>query len=161
MCAAAVLSLLGSPGAGVQVVLLFVARGAIEGTFSVLYIYAPELYPTAVRSFGLALCNAFSRFGGFAAPFATVYLVEKGRTHAAEGLLGTLTLAAGVAAFALRYETRGRDLQEEHLHLEGQEGEDPGRRGPGAASGEDASFAAGEEGRLLAGPPRGSRELPQ
>lgn len=31
----------------------------------------PQLYPTAVRSFGLALCNAFSRIGGFLAPFAT------------------------------------------------------------------------------------------
>lgn len=84
---------------------------AAAGTFSCLYVYTPELYPTSVRSTGLALCNGFSRLGGFLAPFATVYLVEDGRPHAAEALLGTLCAAAMLCAFLLRVETRGRDLQ--------------------------------------------------
>jgi hypothetical protein len=88
------------------------------GTFSCLYVYTPELYPTAVRSVGLALCNGFSRLGGFLAPFATVYLVEGGHTHWAEALLGTLCACAAAAAFALKYETRGRDLQSAELSAE-------------------------------------------
>lgn len=71
LCAAALLALLAAPPPGVQLALLFVARGSIEGTFTVLYIYTPEVYSTAVRAFGLSLCNAFSRSGGFLAPFAT------------------------------------------------------------------------------------------
>ena len=70
-----------------------------------------QLYPTGVRSFGLALCNCFSRLGGLSAPFATVFLVEQGRTHAAELLLGGLCGGAVLCAFLLPFETRGRDLQ--------------------------------------------------
>lgn len=78
-----------------------------------------QLYPTAVRSFGLALCNGFSRFGGFSAPFATVYLVESGHTHAAELLLAMLCAGAAGAALLLPFETRGRDLQAAQLQPEG------------------------------------------
>jgi putative MFS transporter len=135
VCAAAVLALLGARAAAARLALLFAARAAIEATFSALYVYTPELYPTAVRSFGLALCNAFSRLGGFAAPFATVYLVERGRTGAAEGLLGVLCLAAAAAAFALRYETRGRDLQAERLEADGQAAAAAWRHGGGGGGG--------------------------
>jgi hypothetical protein len=64
---------------------------------------------------GLALCNGFSRLGGFLAPFATVYLVAGGRTHAAEALLGALCGGATACAFFLPFETRGRDLQSAEL----------------------------------------------
>lgn len=89
---------------------------------------APQLYPTAARSFGLALCNGFSRLGGFCAPFATVYLVESGRSHSAEALLGGLCGAAALAAFLLPYETRGRDLQSTELQAEGGGGKAPAVR---------------------------------
>ncbi|KAL4425877.1 hypothetical protein ABPG75_009893 [Micractinium tetrahymenae] len=132
LCAAALASLVADPPRYGQLALLFVARACIEGTFSVLYVYTPELYPTAVRSFGLALCNGFSRFGGFSAPFATVYLVESGHKHAAELLLGTLCAAAAVAALLLPYETRGRDLQSTQLQPESAAGaERQGRAGNG------------------------------
>ena len=36
-----------------------------------------------MRSIGLALCNGFSRLGGFLAPYCTVFLVARGHTHAA------------------------------------------------------------------------------
>ncbi len=68
-----------------------------------------------MRSVGLAVCNAFSRFGGFLAPYVTVYLVDTQHTRAAVFLLATLCLLAGAAAFALPHETRGRDLQSMHF----------------------------------------------
>ena len=69
-----------------------------------------QLYPTSVRSFGLALCNGFSRAGGFLAPFATVFLVEGRRSSAAELLLGGLCAAAALCAALLLHDTRGQDL---------------------------------------------------
>lgn len=119
LCSACVLTLLAVPsdslessswGSSIQLALLFIARASIEATFSVLYVYTPELYSTTIRAQGLALCSAFSRLGGFLAPFATVYLVESGRTGAAEALLGVLLLAAAAAAMALPFETKGVDL---------------------------------------------------
>jgi MFS family permease len=111
LCSVAIFSLLFQGGKVLQLILLFVSRAAIEGTFSVLYVYTPELYPTAIRSFGLALCNGFSRLGGFTAPFATVYLVESGETMWSVIALGMLCLLAAVATFLLPIETMGLDLQ--------------------------------------------------
>jgi MFS family permease len=122
LCSACVLTLLAVPtdatsstswSSSIQLGLLFTARASIEASFSALYVYTPELYSTSIRAQGLALCNAFSRLGGFLAPFATVYLVESGRTGAAELLLGVLLLVAAGAAMALPFETKGIDLGEE------------------------------------------------
>ena len=44
-----------------------------------------------------------------------MYLVEGGRSHTAELLLGGLCGWAALCAFLLPYETRGRDLQSTHL----------------------------------------------
>ena len=132
LCSACVLSLIAfsTPGdsassssmsswwsSSIQLALLFIARASIEASFSVLYVYTPELYSTSIRAQGLALCNAFSRLGGFVAPFATVYLVESGRTGAAEGLLGVLLLVAAAAAMALPFETKGIDLGEDIVEI--------------------------------------------
>lgn len=43
---------------------LFAARAGIVGSFTIIYTYTPEVYPTAIRSFGLGFANAWSRFGG-------------------------------------------------------------------------------------------------
>jgi MFS family permease len=93
-----------------QLVLLFVARAAIEGTFCVLYVYTPELYPTENRSIGLALCNGFARVGGFCAPFFTVYLVEQGKFGWSTATLAGICLLSFVGCLFLSIETMGSDL---------------------------------------------------
>lgn len=134
LCAGSILGLLVASTHAVQLVLLFCARACVEGTFCVLYVFTPEQYPTHVRSFGLALCNSFSRFGGLAAPFVTVYLVEQGRSGAAETLLGTLCLLAAVAATLLPHETKGRDLNAVALAPDGAVGDINGTRNGGIES---------------------------
>lgn len=94
----------------IQLVLLFVARAAIEGTFCVLYVYTPELYPTENRSIGLALCNGFARVGGFCAPFFTVYLAENGKFAWSAATLTCICLASFVCCLFLSIETMGSDL---------------------------------------------------
>lgn len=116
ICGVLILSLIGVKAHVGQLVLLFLARACVEGTFSVLYIYTPELFPTRFRSFGLAMCNGFARLGGLTAPFLTVYLVESGERRLAVGLLGALTVFAGGASFMMPLETKGRDLQAESWH---------------------------------------------
>lgn len=36
---------------------------------SVVFVYAPELYPTTVRSIGMGLASMMARIGGVAAPY--------------------------------------------------------------------------------------------
>lgn len=127
---------------GFSLFLLFLARASIMAAFSVLYVYTPEIYSTAVRSTGLALCNAFSRTGGIVAPFATVYLVDKGHPGIAATVLGGLCLLATAAAFQLPHETRGRDLavtildEEDVMAVDG---------GGGGGSGEEENHHLGRD----------------
>ncbi|KAK2075775.1 hypothetical protein QBZ16_001516 [Prototheca wickerhamii] len=113
---AILLLLLAGPGSSLELGLLFVSRAGIMGAYSILYIYTPE-----IRAFGLAMCSAMSRLGGFLAPYATVALVESGRQAWTLSLLGGLCLGACVAAFFLRTETRGRDLQETRVDSEAED----------------------------------------
>ena len=44
---------------------LFIARSAAMGSYTALYIYTPEAYPTRVRSIALGLNSSLARIGGF------------------------------------------------------------------------------------------------
>ena len=65
---------------------LFGVRGFATGFFQAIYLYTPEVsevfnmetccdgyhpqvYPTAVRAFGMSLCSSVSRVGGMIAPY--------------------------------------------------------------------------------------------
>ena len=43
----------------------------------VVYVYAPELYPTTVRSIGMGLASMMARIGGVAAPYV-ILTADKG-----------------------------------------------------------------------------------
>lgn len=93
------------------------------------------------------MCNGFSRLGGFLAPYATVYLVAAGRTHAAELLLGSLCGIAALCALLLPYETRGRDLQALELQPEGS-WPSRGQRGTQRHSSSDSGRGSSEAQQL-------------
>lgn len=116
-----------------------------------------------MRSIGLALCNGFSRLGGFLAPYCTVFLVARIHTHAAELLLGGLCAAAALCAFALPYETRGRDLQAAELQPDGpSNGTDAGAapRRHSSSGGEETADSSGcLRGVQVRHPQRISEEL--
>jgi len=114
LCAACV-AILPFGSNTLQLILLFVARAAIEGTFCVLYVYTPELYPTENRSVGVALCNGFARVGGFCAPFFTVYLVENGKFGWSTATLAGICLLSFVGCMLLSIETKGSDLSRDVL----------------------------------------------
>jgi hypothetical protein len=59
--------------------LLFLARATVMVAFTVLYIYAPEVFPTSIRGSGVGTANAMARVGGMLAPFLSIELVEDGR----------------------------------------------------------------------------------
>jgi hypothetical protein len=59
-----------------ETVFLFLSRCFVLSSFTVLYIYTPEAYPTTSRSLGLGINNAYARMGGMVAPFIAVNLPE-------------------------------------------------------------------------------------
>lgn len=69
-----------------------------------------QVYPTQVRSFGLGVCNACSRFGALLSPFLTVDLVEHGHPQLAEGTLAACCALAALLTWLLPIETKSRSL---------------------------------------------------
>ncbi|XP_062595358.1 organic cation transporter protein-like [Saccostrea cucullata] len=53
-----------------SVVTTFIGKMAITGSFSTLFLYTPELYPTNLRNVGIGFSSAFSRIGAIVSPFA-------------------------------------------------------------------------------------------
>ncbi|EIE20417.1 MFS general substrate transporter [Coccomyxa subellipsoidea C-169] len=107
--AAATGSLLLAPGRW-DTALLFIGRACSMGSYAILYVYTPEVFPTRVRTFGLGVNNAMSRIGALVSPFLAVDLVERGSPGIAEGTLALACLAAAVACAFLPLETSGKEL---------------------------------------------------
>jgi putative MFS transporter len=84
----------------------------MNGTYSGIYAYTPELYPTAFRSTGMGVASSFGRIGGLAAPLII------GFTYNRIGFMGVFTittcvLIAGALAVAiLGMSTKGRSLEQ-------------------------------------------------
>jgi MFS family permease len=92
-----------------SVALAFIARGAIMGAFCIIYAYTPEVYPTAIRSFGVGSSSAVARLAGMVSPFSFAILAAWWfgmplLLYAATGMLG------GLLCMLLPIETAGRSL---------------------------------------------------
>ncbi|XP_037025919.1 organic cation transporter protein-like [Bradysia coprophila] len=79
-----------------RLVLFLIGKSAITVSFTVLYVYTAELYPTNLRSSLMCACSMIGRVGSIAAP-QTPLLV---RYYASLPLLlfGSISIASGVLA---------------------------------------------------------------
>ncbi|CAM6129453.1 unnamed protein product [Calypogeia fissa] len=110
LCGAFLVPLVHIQSVDLTTFLLFGARASIMGAFTVLYIYAPEVYPTNNRSTGLGTANAIARVGGLVCPLVAVELVRSCQQGLAVSLFSAVPVAAGVAVMFFPVETLGRPL---------------------------------------------------
>ena len=63
-------------GAG-KTTLALIGKFGASASFSIVYLYTAELYPTQVRSTAIGMCSMMARIGGVAAPqvISTFYYV--------------------------------------------------------------------------------------
>ncbi len=85
-----------------------------DGGQSGIAAYAPELYPTRVRTTGVGWANGAARIAAFLAPVAIGYLVPVG-IWAVMGMLAGGYLLAGVVILSFRIETMGLVLEDAAL----------------------------------------------
>ncbi|XP_024535954.1 organic cation/carnitine transporter 7 [Selaginella moellendorffii] len=95
---------------GVTTFLLFGARACIMGSFTILYVYAPEVYPTSSRTTGLGTANSFARIGGILCPLVAVALVRTCHHSLAIMLFTLVSAMAAALIFSFPIETKGRAL---------------------------------------------------
>ncbi|KAK3096477.1 hypothetical protein FSP39_000576 [Pinctada imbricata] len=88
-------------------VFTFVGKMSITGSFSTIFLYTPELYPTNLRNVGIGFSSAASRAGGMIAPFAGTMAM-----YVAWGPGAVFGIMCFIVSFLCLYlpETRGHEL---------------------------------------------------
>ncbi|XP_031253469.1 organic cation/carnitine transporter 7-like [Pistacia vera] len=109
-CCAFLLPLLFQQSEGLTTVLLFGARICISGSFTIVFIYAPEIYPTSVRTTGVGVASSIGRIGGMVCPLVAVALVHGCHQTAAIVLFEIVIFLSAIATLLFPLETKGREL---------------------------------------------------
>lgn len=107
ICCALLLPLVVHQPDSITTALLFGARAFIDAAFTIVTIYAPEVYPTSIRSTGVGAGTSMGRIGGMICPLVAVALVQGCHRTAAITLFTSVALASGICAFLLPIETKG------------------------------------------------------
>ncbi|KAL0904616.1 hypothetical protein M5K25_026745 [Dendrobium thyrsiflorum] len=90
--------------------LLFGARICISGSFNVVYVYAPEIYPTSLRTTGVGTASSVGRIGGMLCPLVAVALVHGCHQTIALLLFELVLFLSGMAVIYFPVETSGKGL---------------------------------------------------
>ncbi|XVF47571.1 hypothetical protein PTKIN_Ptkin03bG0120100 [Pterospermum kingtungense] len=106
------LPLLSHQSAVLTTCLLFGARMCTMGTFTVACIYAPELYPTAVRATGAGVASAVGRIGGMVCPLVAVGLVNECHLTEAVVIFLVSIVVSVVCILLFPYETKSQELSD-------------------------------------------------
>ncbi|PPR94999.1 hypothetical protein GOBAR_AA25674 [Gossypium barbadense] len=81
-------------------------------TFTVASIYAPELYPTSVRTTGAGVASAVGRIGGMVCPLVSVALVNACHQTEAIAIYLAVIVVSLVCIQLFPYDTKGRELSD-------------------------------------------------
>ena len=78
-------------------------KSIVEGPFTLIYIYAGELYPSTHRGSAVAFCNSFGRIAAMAAPVVLMHAFKfgGGAQQPERGVLCVYSLLAGFAFMGL------------------------------------------------------------
>ncbi|XP_046545646.1 organic cation transporter protein-like [Haliotis rubra] len=97
----------GSDISWLKTTLVMIGKFGITGSYSTVYLYASEMFPTSVRNHALGMCSFFENIGSMAAPF--MVLAAKTKTYLPLSIFGGLTAAGGLLVLGLP-ETHKRPL---------------------------------------------------
>ncbi|CAH9055585.1 unnamed protein product [Cuscuta epithymum] len=111
-CCIFLLPLIHSQSKGLTTGLLFGARTCITATFTIVYIYAPEVYPTTVRTTGFGIASSVARIGGIVCPIVAVGLIHGCHQTLAIWLFEFVIFISGVCVIFFPFETKGRELND-------------------------------------------------
>lgn len=85
---------------------------ATSATFIILYVFVLEVYPTQIRSTGMAICTMVGRLGSIMSPLVHSYAVSHAGHSAYFQTIAFCAFTAGVSALLMPVETKGLPLGE-------------------------------------------------
>eukprot|EP00057_Strongylocentrotus_purpuratus_P021880 XP_011676354.1 PREDICTED: organic cation transporter protein [Strongylocentrotus purpuratus] len=86
-----------------------IGKFGITGSFTIMYLYTVELYPTNIRGVAIGNCSMFARIASIVAPL--ILLLSKYWAPLPLVIYGSMAVIAALSALALP-ETRGKKLPE-------------------------------------------------
>ncbi|CAH1774398.1 unnamed protein product [Owenia fusiformis] len=105
----------------ISITMAMLGKFGITASFTILFIYGPEIYPTVIRNTGSGFGSMWGRLGGILYPyiiyFNKVEQLGDFRTYMPMVILGVLSIVAGFLALPLP-ETNNRPLPETINDLE-------------------------------------------
>lgn len=85
---------------------------ATSAAFIILYVFVLEVYPTQIRSTGMAICTMVGRLGSIMSPVVHSYAVAFAGHYAYFLTIALCSFVAGGSALLMPYDTKGRPLGE-------------------------------------------------
>ena len=89
-----------------KTILIFITSFGFSGTFNLIFIYSPEIFPTTIRSTTMGFLYFMSRLGPLLVPTLSKFLPH------IPILFGFLSLSTSYLSFKLE-ETLGRDIEDD------------------------------------------------
>jgi len=104
-CSISIALMLVNSGGVTSLIFSICARMFITGTFSTVYVYTPEVYPTTIRTTGLGVASSIARIAGIITPFIANVL-SKNDLYIPVIIYSGSSLLACIASMFLPFETR-------------------------------------------------------
>ncbi|GMS95890.1 hypothetical protein PENTCL1PPCAC_18065, partial [Pristionchus entomophagus] len=61
----------------IAIVQLLISRGSISATYTGIYAFTPELFPTTVRNTGMGVCSTIARVGAISASYICFWIADR------------------------------------------------------------------------------------
>ncbi|ULU06006.1 hypothetical protein L3Y34_018130 [Caenorhabditis briggsae] len=101
------------------VVMLMVAKGAVSVSYTVMYTYTSELFPTVIRNTAVGCCSTIARFGAITASFIAFFLVDKFGRVVMIVPFTILAICASIVSWLMLPETVNKQLPDSISEIEG------------------------------------------
>ncbi|GMR48558.1 hypothetical protein PMAYCL1PPCAC_18753, partial [Pristionchus mayeri] len=107
----------------IAIVQLLVSRGAISATYTGIYAFTPELFPTTLRNTGMGVCSTIARVGAISASYICFWIADRYGKAWMIIPFGGMSLLAAILILIFLPETMGKPLPSTVEEIEGSHSE--------------------------------------
>ncbi|GMS95889.1 hypothetical protein PENTCL1PPCAC_18064, partial [Pristionchus entomophagus] len=103
----------------IAIVQLLISRGSISATYTGIYAFTPELFPTTVRNTGMGVCSTIARVGAISASYICFWIADRYGKAWMIIPFGGMSILAAILILIFLPETMGKPLPATVQEIEG------------------------------------------